>query len=68
MQRKNNLNSIENKNIWKSGDRVEFSDGESRIRGRILSIYPSYLLILTGYGYKTCAMRSEETRITKLKF
>lgn len=39
---------------WNVGDKVEYTEGESRIRGKILEVQPKFVLILTGYGYWTC--------------
>ena len=53
---------------WRVGDKVEYTEGESRIRGGILGVYPEFLLILTGYGYKTCINRIEaEKKLKKVQ-
>ena len=55
------------KTLWMCGDKVEINEGESRIRGTILEVYPKYLLILTGYGYRTCINRAEAEKRLKKK-
>lgn len=55
------------KQDWRAGDKVEINEGESRIRGTILQVYPKYLLILTGYGYRTCINRMEAEKRLKKK-
>ena len=55
------------KQDWRVGDKVEINEGESRIRGTILEVYPKYLLILTGYGYRTCINRAEAEKRLKKK-
>ena len=64
----NCVNNSFGENNWKPGDKIEFSEGERRLRGKILEIYPKHLLILTGYGYKTCVMRNgKDTKIKKIE-
>ena len=54
---------INDVNNWKFGDKIEILEGERRIRGKVLEVYPKYLLVLTGYGYRTCIPKTEAKKL-----
>ena len=55
------MNNI--KNNWKFGDKIEFCEDGRCIRGKVLEVYSDFLLVLTGYGYRTCVPRTEAKKV-----